>query len=93
MADTLAFEYTDLLPLGPDDTEYRHITSEGVSTFDTSVGTFLRVESEAITHLTATAMRDIAHYLRTDHLAQLRKILDDPGSESDNDRYRRARAA
>ncbi len=83
MADA---EYTELLPLGPDDTPYRLVTTEGVSTFETPAGTFLRVEPEAITALTAAAMRDIAHFLRPSHLAQLRRILDDPEA-SDNDRF------
>jgi len=83
MAD---FEYTELLPLGPDDTEYRLVTSDGVSTFDTPAGTFLKVEPAAITALTAAAMHDIAHFLRTDHLAQLRKVLDDPEASA-NDRF------
>ena len=83
MAD---FEYTELLPLGPDDTAYRLVTSDGVSTFDTPAGTFLKVEPAAITALTAAAMHDIAHFLRTDHLAQLRKVLDDPEASA-NDRF------
>ena len=45
-----------------------------------------KVEPAAITALTAEAMHDIAHFLRTDHLAQLRKVLDDPEA-SDNDRF------
>jgi fumarate hydratase class I len=79
-------EYTELLPLGPDDTPYRLLTAEGVSTFGTTAGTFLRVEPEAITTLTAAAMYDIAHFLRPAHLAQLRRVLDDPEA-SDNDRF------
>jgi fumarate hydratase class I len=79
-------EYTELLPLGPDDTPYRLLTTEGVSTFEAPAGTFLRVEPEAITLLTATAMHDIAHFLRPAHLAQLRRVLDDPEA-SDNDRF------
>jgi fumarate hydratase, class I len=78
--------YTELLPLGPDTTRYRLVTTEGVSTFETPAGTFLKVEPEAITTLTAEAMRDIAHFLRPEHLAQLRKVLDDPEA-SDNDRF------
>ena len=80
------FEYTEMFPLAPDDTPYRLITTDGVSTFDTPAGRFLKVEPEAITALTAAAMRDIAHFLRPDHLAQLRKVLDDPEA-SDNDRF------
>src|SRR6056297_4032577 len=86
MADVPAFSSTELLPLGPDDTEYRLVTSEGVSTFETPEGTFLQVEPEAIRELTAVAMQDIAHYLRSSHLQQLRNILDDPEA-SDNDRF------
>jgi fumarate hydratase class I len=81
-----AADYTDLLPLGPDETPYRLITSEGVSTFETPEGTFLKVEPAAITALTAAAMHDIAHFLRPGHLAQLRAVLDDPEA-SDNDRF------
>ena len=80
------FTYTELLPLGPDDTPYRLLSTDGVSTFETPAGTFLRVEPSAITALTAAAMRDIAHFLRSDHLAQLRNVLDDPEA-SDNDRF------
>ncbi len=80
------FEFTDLLPLGEDTTEYRLISTEGVSTVETSEGRFLRVDPEAIRLLTAEAMREIAHHLRSGHLAQLRAILDDPEA-SDNDRF------
>ncbi|MFM8390009.1 MAG: fumarate hydratase, partial [Actinomycetota bacterium] len=82
MAD---FEFTELFPLGPDTTKYRLISNEGVSTFDTPEGTFLKVDPSAITLLTSTAMRDIAHLLRSSHLQQLRNILYDPDA-SDNDR-------
>jgi fumarate hydratase class I len=79
-------EFTELLPLGPDASPYRLLTTAGVSPLETPAGTFLRVEPEAITLLTATAMHDIAHYLRPAHLAQLRRVLDDPEA-SDNDRF------
>jgi fumarate hydratase class I len=80
------FDFTELFPLGHDDTEYRLVTTEGVSTFDTPEGTFLKVDPSAITRLTSEAMRDIAHLLRSGHLQQLRNILDDPEA-SDNDRF------
>ncbi len=80
------FAHSELLPLGPDTTEYRLLTTEGVSTFSTSEGTFLKVSPEAITLLTEHAMRDIAHLLRTSHLQQLASILKDPEA-SDNDRF------
>jgi fumarate hydratase class I len=80
------FDFTELLPLGEDTTPYRLVTADGVSTFDTAAGPFLRVEPEVLTTLTSAAMRDIAHLLRPGHLRQLRAILDDPES-SDNDRF------
>lgn len=80
------FAHSELLPLGPDTTEYRLLTTDGVSPFSTSEGTFLKVSPEAITHLTEHAMRDIAHLLRTSHLQQLASILKDPEA-SDNDRF------
>ncbi|MEW1912801.1 fumarate hydratase [Kitasatospora sp. NPDC085895] len=83
---TPEFEYRDLLPLGADPTPYRKLTSEGVSTFEADGRTFLKVEPEALRLLTAEAMHDISHYLRPDHLAQLRRILDDPEA-SPNDRF------
>jgi fumarate hydratase class I len=88
MADSRqeAFSYTELLPTGPDDTEYRLISTEGVDTFETSEGTFLRVSPAAITQLTEVAMRDIAHLLRPGHLQQLADILKDPEASA-NDRF------
>ncbi|TYK49283.1 fumarate hydratase [Actinomadura decatromicini] len=80
------FAHTDLLPLGPDETDYRLLTSDGVSAFEAGGRTFLQVEPEALRLLTETAMRDIAHLLRPAHLAQLRRILDDPEA-SPNDRF------
>ena len=88
MADSRqeTFSYTELLPTGPDDTEYRLISTEGVDTFETSEGTFLRVSPAAITQLTEVAMRDIAHLLRPGHLQQLADILKDPEASA-NDRF------
>ncbi|MFD0165828.1 fumarate hydratase [Streptomyces decoyicus] len=80
------FAYTDLLPVGEDNTPYRLVTAEGVSTFEADGRTFLKVEPEALRKLAAEAMHDISHYLRPTHLAQLRKILDDPEASA-NDRF------
>nr|WP_249361871.1 fumarate hydratase [Gordonia araii] len=80
------FLYSDLLPIGPDETPYRLVTTEGVSTFEVDGQRFLKVDPEAITRLTAEAMHDISHYLRPAHLRQLRRIIDDPEA-SGNDRF------
>ncbi len=86
MSEDADFRYSDLLPTGPDDTPYRLVTTEGVRTFEADGRTFLQVDPAAIRTLTAEAMHDIAHYLRPAHLAQLRKIIDDPEA-SGNDRF------
>ena len=86
MAASPEFEFTELFPLAHDDTPFRLVTTEGVSTVETPLGTMLKVDPAAITRLTSEAMRDIAHFLRPGHLQQLRNILDDPEA-SDNDRF------
>ncbi len=86
MSNGPEFHYSDLLPIGADDTPYRLVTVEGVSTFEADGRTFLKVAPEAIQRLTAEAMHDISHFLRPAHLAQLRRIIDDPES-SGNDRF------
>jgi fumarate hydratase class I len=80
------FSYTDLLPLGPDRTEYRLVTEDGISTGRSFGRDFLEIEPDVLSALTAAAMRDIAHLLRPGHLRQLRSILDDPEA-SGNDRF------
>ncbi|GAA1007123.1 fumarate hydratase [Streptomyces sp. F-3] len=81
------FAYTDLLPQGEDTTPYRLVTSEGVSTVEGPDGrTFLKVEPEALRRLAEEAIRDIQHYLRPAHLAQLRRIIDDPEASA-NDKF------
>src|SRR4051812_28334662 len=83
----VAFEYQELLPIGHhDDTPFRKLTGDHVATFEARGKTFLEVAPEALTLLTRTAMRDIAHLLRPGHLAQLRAILDDKDA-SPNDHF------
>ena len=85
-ASPTAFEYTDVLPLGEDTTEYRLVSAEGVRTVQAAGRTFLEVEPQALTTLAKTAITDIQHLLRTSHLSQLRAIVDDPEA-SGNDRF------
>jgi fumarate hydratase, class I len=81
-----SFAYHELLPLGHDDTPFRLLTTEGVSTFSANGHTFLSVDPSVISLLTKEAMHDIQHMLRPGHLAQLRKILDDPEATG-NDKF------
>jgi fumarate hydratase class I len=80
------FIYEDLLPVGEDKTEYRLVSTEGVSTFSAEGMEFLKVSPEAIAQLTTEAIHDISHYLRDEHLEQLSKIMTDPEA-SPNDRF------
>ena len=80
------FSYTDMLPIGPDTTKYRLLTKEGVSVEKIGDKQFLHITPEAITLLTETAIHDISHYLRSEHLQQLSKILSDPEASA-NDRF------
>ena len=83
MAD---FRYQEMLPLGTDETPYRLVSREGVSTVTVADRTILQVAPEALRTLAFEAVRDIQHLLRPSHLAQLRRILDDPEASA-NDRF------
>ena len=80
------FSYTDLLPLGADETHYRRLAGEGVRNHVSFGRKFIEVEPQLLTDLASTAMHDIAHLLRPAHLSQLRSILEDREA-SPNDRY------
>jgi len=80
------FSYSELLPLGKDETTYRLVGTEGVSVVRHGEKEFLQVEPAALAKLTAEAIHDISHYLRPDHLQQLANIIQDPEA-SPNDRF------
>ncbi len=80
------FAFQELLPLGHDETPFRKLTGDFVSTFEGAGQRFLKVAPEALTLLTREAMRDIAHLLRPGHLAQLRRIFEDPEA-TPNDKF------
>ncbi|MSO33859.1 MAG: fumarate hydratase [Candidatus Nanopelagicaceae bacterium] len=80
------FHYSDLLPIGPDETEYRFLGNEGVEVVAAAGRTFITVTPEVITKLTEEAIHDINHYLRPAHLQQLRNIIDDKDASA-NDRF------
>ncbi len=80
------YVHRELLPLGEDSTPYRLLTSDHVSTGTFEGRDILKVDTEGLILLADQAIRDSSHLLRPEHLAQLRKILDDPEA-SDNDRF------
>ena len=82
------FSFSEILPIDHEHpgTPWRLVTAEGVSTVEAAGRRFLRVEPEVLTTLTREAFRDVSHLLRPGHLAQLRRILDDPEASA-NDRF------
>ncbi len=86
MATPTPFQYQELFPLGKDDTEYYHLTRDGVSVSQFEGHEILKVAPEALTALSQRCFHDCAFMLRPKHLAQVAAILDDPEA-SDNDRF------
>src|SRR3990172_9164878 len=81
-----SFVFQELFPLGEDDTPYRKLTGDFVSQGRFEDREILKVAPEALEELAAVAVRDVSHLFRPGHLAQLRKILDDPEASA-NDRF------
>ncbi len=78
--------FHEVFSFGEDDTEYRLLTSDHVSTHNVAGRKILEIEPEGLSLLAATALRDTSHLLRPKHLEQLASILDD-GEASANDRF------
>jgi len=81
-----AFHHQPLFELGSDDTPWRALGRDGVEPLRLAGRDFLRVDPSALTRLAAAAFDDVSFLLRPGHLAQLRRILDDPEA-SENDRF------
>ena len=81
-----AYQHTSLFPLSGDETPYRKLTSDYVSSATFNGEEIIVVEPEGLRLLAEEAFADINHFLRPRHLEQLRKILDDPEA-TDNDRF------
>ena len=82
----LAFDYHPIFPLGEDSTIYKKLSDQHVSLDEFDGKPILKIDPEALTLLSKQAFADISHLLRSSHLQQLAKILDDPEA-SDNDRF------
>ena len=80
------FHYQPPFELGPDETPYRQLTTDGVSTVRLDGRKFLQVEPDVLRAVARQAFDDISHLLRPGHLAQLRQILDD-AEASPNDKF------
>ncbi|MCX8135168.1 MAG: fumarate hydratase, partial [Roseococcus sp.] len=75
-----------MFPLAEDTTPYRRLPIEGVKVIEAAGRRVLQVPARVLEELAFAACRDASHLLRPGHLAQLRKILDDPEA-SPNDRF------
>ncbi len=83
---TKPFHYQEMFPLGPDKTEYYHLTSDYVTVEKCCGREILNIAPEALTVLANQATHDNAFMLRREHNEMVAKILHDPEA-SDNDRY------
>jgi fumarate hydratase class I len=82
---TPAFQYQDPFPLSKDETRYRLVTREGVSTATFDGKEILKIDPSALVRLAREAMREISFFLRPSHNEQVAKILADPEA-SQNDK-------
>ena len=80
------FAYQPMFLLGEDDTPYRQLTDQYVSTVTLDGQEVLKIDPEGLTVLAEAAFRDVSHLYRPAHLASLTKIVEDPDS-TENDRF------
>ncbi len=83
---TKPFEYQEMFPLGPDTTEYYHLTSDYVKTEMWGDREMLVVDPEALTVLARQATHDNSFMLRREHNEMVAKILHDPEASA-NDKF------
>ena len=82
----MTFKYQKPFPILKDDTKYRLLTADFVSTIQVDGREILKVEPKGLELLAKEAFTDVSFYLRTAHLEKLVKILEDPEA-TDNDRF------
>jgi fumarate hydratase class I len=79
------FLYAPMFPLGADPTPWKKLDLK-IDTVQCDGRTILKIKPEVLSELAFQAFHEVSHLLRPAHLAQLRKILDDPEA-SENDRF------
>jgi fumarate hydratase class I len=82
---TPEFYYQDPFPLGPDKTQYRLLSKEGITLSEFEGKPILKIDPEVLTYLTNQAFRDVSFLLRKEHNEMVAKILSDPEA-SQNDK-------
>lgn len=80
------FYYQEPFPLSKDNTQYRLISSDYVSTAQFEGETILKIDPQALTLLAQQAFHDASFMLRPAHQQQVADILHDPEA-SENDKY------
>ena len=80
------FCYQEMFPVREDHTRYRLLSDSYLAKTSFEGESVIKVFPQGLTELAETAFRDVSHLLRTSHMKQLKKIIDDPES-SENDRY------
>ena len=80
------YKYSPTFQHHSDDTPYRLITTEGIRVEEWNGEEMLVVEPQVFEQLAYEAFRDLAFYLRPNHLKQVAHILDDDEA-SKNDRF------
>jgi fumarate hydratase class I len=81
-----SFHYKPLFQSGPDNTQYRKISSDHITKITAAGRDIIQIAPEGLRLLAREAMHDIAFFLRQAHLEKICDILSDSES-SDNDRY------
>ena len=79
------YKYQEPFPQTKDDTKYRLLTKDYVSTVNFDGKEILKVDPEGLAFLANSAMRDVSFLLRPAHLEKVAAILSDPES-SPNER-------
>lgn len=80
------FIYQDIFPIEKDDTEYRLVTRDYVSTIEVDGRKILKIDPKALELIAEEAMTDANFFLRSNHLQKLVTILEDPEA-TDNDKF------
>ena len=80
------FNYQKPFPLKKDNTQYKLLTKEFVSTIEIDGKKILKVDPKGLELLAEKALEEISFFLRASHLQKLANILADPEA-TDNDRF------
>ncbi len=82
----MEFHYQEPYPILKDDTPYKKLTSNYVSTQKLGDREILVVDPKGLEILAQQALADVSFMLRPTHLQKLRTIIEDPEA-TDNDRF------